>query len=246
MTRKDERRMSLLTRRCLTVGRRVRADERGALAVITALALPVLLGFAALGVDVAGWYAQSRAIQTAADAAAVSAALESLRTGDAGQIELAALRDAARNGIGPDTGDEITVNIPPESGPYAGDSSAAEVVVSRPGALFFGHILTSDGPVLTARSVARANFAVSNTYCVWAMNPDLSAAFKVSGGAVVELDCGVFVNSADASALSQNGEGSCITASKIRVVGGFTGDCINPQPQRQPGRRRRVDGRSKC
>src|SRR3546814_12559781 len=51
---------------------RILGDQRGAIAVITALALPVLLGFAALGVDVAGWYAQARAIQTAADAAALS------------------------------------------------------------------------------------------------------------------------------------------------------------------------------
>ena len=212
---------------------RILRDQGGAIAVITALALPVLLGFAALGVDVAGWYAQARAIQTAADAAAISAALESMRTSDPAQIQAAALRDAARNGVGAASGDDISVNIPPQSGPFAGDPSAAEIVVNRPGSLFFGRILASDGPVLTARSVARASFSASGHYCVWAMNPEMRAAVKVSGGAVVNLDCGIVVNSADLSALSQDGGGSCLTASGIRLVGDFTGDCVHPQPTRQ-------------
>src|SRR3546814_13161443 len=85
---------------------RILGDQRGAIAVITALALPVLLGFAALGVDVAGWYAQARAIQTAADAAALSAALGSMRTTDPAQIQPAALRSAARHGGGAASGEE--------------------------------------------------------------------------------------------------------------------------------------------
>src|SRR3546814_4113485 len=45
--------------------------------------------------------------------------------------------------------------------------------------------LASDGPVLTARSVARASFSASGHYCVWVMNPEMRAALKISGGAVV-------------------------------------------------------------
>src|SRR3546814_5781878 len=65
------------------------------------------------------------------------------------------------------------------------------------------------------------------------LNPEMRAALKISGGAVVNLDCGIFVNSADVSALSQDGAGSCLTASRIRLVGDFTGDCVHPQPTRQ-------------
>src|SRR3546814_367517 len=127
----------------------------------------------------------------------------------------------------------LPIYIPPQSGSFAGDPSAAEIVVNRPGSLFFGRILASDGPVLTARSVARASFSASGHYCVWVMNPEMRAALKISGGAVVNLDCGIFVNSADVSALSQDGAGSCLTASRIRLVGDFTGDCVHPQPTRQ-------------
>jgi Flp pilus assembly protein TadG len=48
----------------------------GAVAVMTALAFPVLLGFTSLGVEVGHWYLGLRQIQGAADAAAISAAAQ--------------------------------------------------------------------------------------------------------------------------------------------------------------------------
>jgi Flp pilus assembly protein TadG len=51
-------------------------DRRGAVAVAVAVLLPVLIGFAGLGVEVGLWFAVQRQNQSAADAAAISAALE--------------------------------------------------------------------------------------------------------------------------------------------------------------------------
>src|SRR5215203_465751 len=63
------------TRSCLfRLGRRMAADERGITAVITALGIVVLIGFAGLGIDVTKWLSATRAIQAAADQAAYSAA----------------------------------------------------------------------------------------------------------------------------------------------------------------------------
>ena len=63
------------TRSCLSgLGRRMAADERGITAVVTALGIVVLMGFAGLGVDVTKWLSSTRAIQAAADQAAYSAA----------------------------------------------------------------------------------------------------------------------------------------------------------------------------
>lgn len=50
--------------------------ERGASAVIVALVMLVLIGFAGLGVDVTSAYAKSQEVQNAADAAALAAAQE--------------------------------------------------------------------------------------------------------------------------------------------------------------------------
>jgi Flp pilus assembly protein TadG len=51
----------------------------GAVAVTTALVLPVLLGMASLGVEVGHWYLGQREMQGAADAAAISAAAQYIK-----------------------------------------------------------------------------------------------------------------------------------------------------------------------
>lgn len=51
-------------------------DRRGVVAVAVAILLPVLIGFAGLGIEVGMWFAIQRQNQSAADAAAISAALE--------------------------------------------------------------------------------------------------------------------------------------------------------------------------
>jgi Flp pilus assembly protein TadG len=48
----------------------------GAVAVVTALVIPVLLGFTSLGIEVGHWYLGQREMQGAADAAAISAAAQ--------------------------------------------------------------------------------------------------------------------------------------------------------------------------
>ena len=51
-------------------------DRRGAVALAVAVLLPVLIGFAGLGIEVGMWFWIQRQNQSAADAAAISAALE--------------------------------------------------------------------------------------------------------------------------------------------------------------------------
>jgi hypothetical protein len=53
---------------------RLARDRRGTVAVILALALFAIVGFAGLGTEVASWYYTKRAMQGAADSAASSAA----------------------------------------------------------------------------------------------------------------------------------------------------------------------------
>ena len=51
-----------------------RTDNRGNIAIITALSLPVLVGTMGLGGEVGFWYYRQQAMQSAADSAAVAAA----------------------------------------------------------------------------------------------------------------------------------------------------------------------------
>src|SRR5262249_55410469 len=52
------------------------ACSAGAVAVVTALVMPLLLGFTSLGIEVGHWYLGQRTMQGAADAAAISAAAQ--------------------------------------------------------------------------------------------------------------------------------------------------------------------------
>src|SRR5438876_887307 len=56
--------------------RRLWHDRRGAVAVLLGAALPTMIGFAALGVEVGLWYSTKWQNQQAADAAAWSAGIE--------------------------------------------------------------------------------------------------------------------------------------------------------------------------
>lgn len=214
-----------------TLGR-LWGDAGGGLLTYTAFLAPVVFGFAGLSVDVGYWYATARATQNAADSAAVAGALEIVRSGASpSQIAAAVSADAANHGFSAASGDTITVNYPPASGPSAGSADAIEVVVSRPAQNFFSAALLGNGnPNVAARAVARADV---NDTCVWALNPTDSSSVSATGHADVELGCGIFVNSASATALVQSGAG-CLEASEIRVVGGYSVSCATPTPGESP------------
>ena len=55
---------------------RLRKDERGAVAIIVALLMVVLIGFAALAVDISAMWAEKRQLQNGADAGALAIAQE--------------------------------------------------------------------------------------------------------------------------------------------------------------------------
>jgi Flp pilus assembly protein TadG len=58
----------------MAILRRLLRCDSGSIAIVSALVLPVLVGFATLGIEAGNWYRVGRAMQGAADAAAMSAA----------------------------------------------------------------------------------------------------------------------------------------------------------------------------
>jgi Flp pilus assembly protein TadG len=59
-------------------------SSSGAVAVVTALVLPLLIGFSSLGIEVGHWYLLQRQMQGAADAAAISASAQYIQDAIAG------------------------------------------------------------------------------------------------------------------------------------------------------------------
>jgi Flp pilus assembly protein TadG len=147
--------------------RRAVRDSNGAAALIFAFALPVMLGFAGLAIEVGSWFLSQRAMQGVADTAAISAAtalsLNSVSSpafpctaGGTNICTNEALSVAAMNGWTNGNGVTIVVHNPPTSGQYAGNNSAVQVVMTKTGTNWFSTFLPTSyaAPTLGASSVA--------------------------------------------------------------------------------------------
>lgn len=190
--------------------RRLATDTSGLVAVVVALALPVLAGFGMLGVDAGIWYWERRNLQSAADAAAAAAAWHRYTYGTSG-MTAAATRDATRNGL---TG-TLTLSNPPTSGSGSGDASAVSVTLTQDLPLFYANVIGSSAQLNVN---ATATVEVDNDFCLLGLDPTMDGAVTVRGNADLELDCGIAVNSSSDSAMQVSGNAD-VTATEINMVG---------------------------
>jgi uncharacterized membrane protein len=141
-------------------------DSRGAIAVITAMSLTLVLALAALAVDTGWVYLQTRRLQGVADLAAISAA------NDIGRAQVAAEATVAANGQGWRTPPQTTVVLGRHAAdaaipvkdrfqPTALDPNAARVSVASEAELFFGAVLLGrpSVPIHREATAARADLA---------------------------------------------------------------------------------------
>jgi len=208
-------------------------DKTGGVLIYSAFALPIILGVAGMSVDMGTWYASKRVAQAAADSGALAGALEVMRVNQDPsepdltefEIQVIATAIASDNGYDYGAGDEIEVNYPPDTGSYAGAGDAVEVIVRRPASVFLAGILFDEDVTVAARAVAVVDV---NDTCMWGLNKTKRNAIKISGGAQVNMPCGILSNSNDpAESLGVDG-GGCVTATKIKSAGGTNGECIHP------------------
>jgi Flp pilus assembly protein TadG len=204
---------------------RLLGDRAGATAVIIALALSAIVGFAGLGTETASWYFIKRSMQGAADSAAATAAAElaasSSTTSD--QMTHAARSVASRFGFANGTGSTtVTVNNPPASGGY--DSTYVEVVISQPQTALLSAVFLSSGPTITSRAVAHANKQATDDGCVVALSQQAGAIdVSTSGGPNLTFNsCAMYDNSPGSGALTMSGS-STINAAAAYIVGGISG-----------------------
>lgn len=181
-------------------------------------------------------YYEKRKMQLAADAGAKGAAHE-LRQGRKGTawVESAAFDDSKLNGYDNDLSTvTVTMNNPPLTGAY--DDQFAEVIIDNTVNTTFMNLFGKATADVRARAVAGV-VADTAPACILALNPDMRGALTISGGAVLNADCLVMVNSSDPRAIIQNGTGACINAAAIGYVypGGATvngsASCLNPEPE---------------
>src|SRR6516164_1360721 len=174
--------------------RRLFHDKRGLSAVTVAVSMPVLFGVAGLGVDTGLWYAMKRQNQSAADAAALSAAYEVIggNTNVATNLTPAASQAATRNNYGGTT--------PVVTYPYSDAivASGVKVTLSQTQNAWF----SSWFPAFPKFTIAnQAVAAVSNLppACMLALNPTANDTINVAGNPTINAPTCTIVSDSDSS-----------------------------------------------
>ncbi|HVH75896.1 MAG TPA: pilus assembly protein TadG-related protein [Stellaceae bacterium] len=111
----------------LSRGRR----RAGSVAIVTAIAFPVMIGFVGLTIEVGMWLLVKRAMQGAADVASYSGAVALLNGSP--NFTAQAIAVAAQNGYANGADNiTVTVNNPPQFGRLAGNPNGVEVIIQQP------------------------------------------------------------------------------------------------------------------
>jgi hypothetical protein len=184
-----------------------RRRERGQILPVVAGGMVILLGIAALVVDLGFSWMLRRQEQNAADPGAVAAARH-IRPSGGGAPDLVAMRRAAcyyarLNGFfeaavsdddcipARDSANAtLTVNYPPVgtlSGGYGGRPGFVQVIISREHPAFFGRLFGRTVDTVRTTAVAAHSGGDSNSNSLVALDPISCSAGKVSGGAQVNV-----------------------------------------------------------
>jgi hypothetical protein len=201
--------------------RRLVAGRRGVTAIVTAIGLGVLLGFAGLAVDVAVWLNATRSLQSAADQAAYSAAGAAGTTACIGTVPtMQATAIAAAHGyVDGRNGVHVAITCTPSNSTFT-------VLITELQPMWFARLFLATPPRASGRAVALLAGKISDL-CVLALDGTNvsegiigtdASAFWLNGNTSVNVHCGVAVDSNNPSALSTGGSSS-LTASDVYLVG---------------------------
>jgi hypothetical protein len=191
--------------------------RRGNVAVLTAVSLAALMGITAIAVDGGLLLDDHERAQSAADTAALAAAADlyaNYLTGNGldpnGTASKSAFANAAANGFTNDGVTSIvTVNIPPLSGPFTGQSSYVEVIIQYNQKRGFSNIFGDGDIPVKARAVARGAWTTIRDG-ILVLDPTLKGSLSTGGGGSINITGGapVIVDSNNPQAAIANGGGS--------------------------------------
>ena len=192
--------------------KRLKSDLNGNILVMVGAGTAALVGSAGIAVDAVQWYLWKRQMQQAVDAGSMAAALSMTNGEDWDAAGRAALSKSANQTY---TVEKLT--NPPDSGDWAGDTSAIEIIATTSKALPFSSVFMADPAVIRVRSVATA--IGEGEHCVISLKNN-GVGIGVAGTAKVNLGCGVAANSKSTPAVKLDGN-SYLKASPITAHGGI-------------------------
>ncbi|MBV9289599.1 MAG: hypothetical protein JO288_17585 [Hyphomicrobiales bacterium] len=220
-------------------------DESGSYLVFVSVLAPTLIGVAALGGEGAFVLATHRAVQAAADSAAVSVAsyyaaqTTAVASPTSSQLTSQAEAVAASYGfVSGSGGASVTVNNPPSAGNFTGanctgsNNCAFEVIVSQSHSPLLSALYLSNAMTISARAVALINVANgSGAVCVLALGKssggtaNLANAITGAGAAPLNLiGCSVTTNSSDTNSITLSGSAhiNLLLGGRASTVGNYS------------------------
>lgn len=212
--------------------RRLVADRGGAVVVIFAVALPVMLGALGLGIELGMWYLEKRRIQEAADTGALQGAF-ALRANSAfteSDLTDAATVAAGLSGYGSAS---IDAKNPPTKGNFITDTSAVQVTVDVAHPTYFINVFGIKSIPIEARAVATQGGSPTDA-CILALGNFCTTTspknpLTIIGNATLDLtDCGIHANGKCPNAMDLSGSSitgaTCITGEGQVNYGNYCGE----------------------
>ena len=194
------------------VARRFLKAEGGAVAVIAAVAFPVLVGAMGLGAETGYWYLEKRKLQHAADVSAYAAAVRHRAGDQQSALEAAARRVAGGSGFSPGG---LAVSTAPGS---ASGSNKVTVELTETHPRLFSSVFGAGTITMKARAVAQVTGG--SKACVLALSNSASGAVTVSGSTDVRLSgCSVVSNSTAADAFLMKNGSALMSTDCVYTVG---------------------------
>ena len=197
-------------------------QEEGQTLVLTALCMTAMLGFLALAIDVGVLFHSKRSMQTAADAAAVSAAQDYMFNLSTTTAQAAGKGASSANGYTDGyerchSHNQCSSDQRPEYGQQRICGSNRHSARRH---RFHGNVRPGFN-----FSAARAVAGHRRTGCLYLADGSLGKRPRVKGNYDIEAPgCGIYVNSPDSNALKVTGNGGTVNAAFLDVVGNNSGN----------------------
>lgn len=214
-------------------------SKRGQVILMVAILIVPILGMVGIAIDSGYLFFTRRAMQTAADSAALAGSLDQANNGSTSldTVTAAAKADAKTNGFD-DAADDVTVTVhsPPSSGSFQ-NVDYVEVIIQKTIPPVFMNVLSLIGAGDVGSSTVKARAVAgraSISACFVALNASAASAFDIGGNSTINTpSCGIFVNSSSSTALTSGatGQGTCVTNLSTDVVGNKSLGCgFSPTP----------------
>lgn len=199
-------------------------DTRGAIAVMTALVMPVLIGVAAYAIDASLLLYRQERLQIAADVGAWAGA-EMLRDGRSEADVIAFVRAVV------DANADVPAGVEPEITVTVPDPARIEVAAVLGVERIFSRLFGTGASQVFAASIAAIEGAAEATTCVYLDEPEADASlFLLNGSRLALTGCDVAVTSTSNRAVEMLGGSALVTdclttAGRVVRAERVTSDC---------------------